>query len=558
MKATDAAPLQPTVFGAMRRYPALVAISLLLCAGLGVLFTLTQPALAKASASLVVQDPRVNNLFGSNSSSASYVADQVQIMKLPVVAEAAAKAVRTARPESTITGQDVVHNIDIRSTQDNSLIKIMYADASPAVAQATVNAVVDAYGQMLNQAAARTSQATLARIDDAVAALDAQIAKTPRDPNAALVQARAQLLDRRSQVLVDNNASSAGIVAFSPAVRPVAVRPNPFRYGLLGLLVGLLPASALSFLVASRRRRFVDRFEPELVLETQLMSEVPEFSVEHLRSDLPAFDATESAAAESFRFAAAALGVRQAQTKSVVSAVVSASSSDGKTTVCANLALTAAREGRRVLAIDCDLEGQGLSYLLLGEDRPGAGVGDVLAGGVPLGEAVSTVSLSSEGRLDVLPAGRHDRASAELFASAALRPLMRRARVDYDLILLDVPPLLQVAYSNALVTASDSVIVVVPHRSPARRLEEFEERLRFLGVASVGYVYNRAPLRQQLGVHSRLVTRDSSPPRQSLPTLEQSAPEPAAAEPSAPESVPESPTNVRPVYRGSEQSNLPV
>jgi len=68
----------------------------------------------------------------------------------------------------------------------------------------------------------------------------------------------------------------------------------------------------------------------------------------------------------------------------------------------------------------------------------------------------------------------------------------------YDVILIDAPPLLQVAYASALLHVADAALVVVPHGVAIAEVEELADRLQFIGRPVIGYIYNRAPLRAEM------------------------------------------------------------
>jgi hypothetical protein len=54
--------------------------------------------------------------------------------------------------------------------------------------------------------------------------------------------------------------------------------------------------------------------------------------------------------------------------------------------------------------------------------------------------------------------------------------------------------------------------VVVPHNSGVKVVEDLAERLNFLKAEISGYIYNRAPLRRELGLLSRTVTDERRRP----------------------------------------------
>jgi capsular exopolysaccharide synthesis family protein len=135
--------------------------------------------------------------------------------------------------------------------------------------------------------------------------------------------------------------------------------------------------------------------------------------------------------------------------------VTSAAPSEGKTTTAANLAAAHAEQGQRTLLIDGDLRRPSVhrSFKI-----PGAvGLANVLHGEFPWRAAVIPV----EGLpcLHVLPAGAPSRHSADLIGRQ-LMELIEEASADYDLVVVDAPPLLGFAEPLQMATAVDGVLIV--------------------------------------------------------------------------------------------------
>jgi succinoglycan biosynthesis transport protein ExoP len=135
--------------------------------------------------------------------------------------------------------------------------------------------------------------------------------------------------------------------------------------------------------------------------------------------------------------------------------VTSASPSEGKSTIAIHLAVAHAQQHRRTLVIDGDLRRPsvhkrfGLSNTL--------GLANVLLNDLPWREAL----LHPEGipDLDILPAGSVSRRAADLIGSG-LQLLLDECSRDYDLIILDAPPLLGFPEPLQMATAVDGVVIV--------------------------------------------------------------------------------------------------
>ena len=128
----------------------------------------------------------------------------------------------------------------------------------------------------------------------------------------------------------------------------------------------------------------------------------------------------------------------------------------GKTTTCVNLTCALKKRGRRVLLVDCDPQGNSTSGM--GVDKTATpNCYDMLMNGAA---AVDCIRSTKYG--DVLPANMNlSGCSVELVSSEQREYIMKTALAavqnDYDFILIDCPPSLELLTINALV-AADSVL----------------------------------------------------------------------------------------------------
>jgi capsular exopolysaccharide synthesis family protein len=176
----------------------------------------------------------------------------------------------------------------------------------------------------------------------------------------------------------------------------------------------------------------------------------------------------------------------------------SAASGDGKTTVVSNLGIALAEIGRKVLIVDADLRrprqhtifdvpnDSGLSTLLKSQDsKPDAWAGFVQATKVP--------------GLCLLPSGPPTQAAANLLYSPRLTELLSAAKMQYDMVLLDTPPMLQMTDARVLGRLTDAVILVARAEQTTRdalvaatqRLSE--DRIRVLGTILNDWNPKRSP-----------------------------------------------------------------
>jgi receptor protein-tyrosine kinase len=307
----------------------------------------------------------------------------------------------------------------------------------------------------------------------------------------------------RDQLAVDADLASNHVVFYSPA--ETAQPSGSTLLIVAGFLFGLIAGSSLAVFLSSRRRRFASRNEPELVLGARLLADVPNFKNERIDSKLPVADAPLSASAEAFRFVSASISLQQTWpashdgNKNFGSLVsVSAGLSEGKTVVTANTALAAAREGHKVLVVDADFGNQQLTELLLGTATPILGMTDVTTGTVSLKNAVVEVPQDGSGSVQLLSRGTVSVQAPDFFAAHGTIKLFESLAAIYDLVIVDAPPLLRVAYATTLARLANRAMVVIAHGEDVHAAEELRDQMELVGIPAIGYVYNFAPLRSEM------------------------------------------------------------
>lgn len=333
------------------------------------------------------------------------------------------------------------------------------------------------------------------------------------------------LQTRRDQLSVDAEIAGSGVVFYSPA--EIAELSSVVFYVLVGFLFGLVVGMALAWLLGRGRRRFADRHAPQEVLQTRFLADIPNFSEERVRSLLPVIDAPASASAEAFRFVAGAIRLQQrasADEKDNLGfrsiAVLSSGVFDGKSVVVANTAYAAARGGARVLVVDADLGNQKLTEILMDGESSSqlAGLSDVGSSKkmATVQDVMVNVARTKNETLMLLPMGSKVADPSDFFSSPDTQRLLEEASASFDLVFMDLPPLLRVAYSNNLAGLADRGLVVVRHGSDIRSADELRHQLDLVGAPLLGYVYNAAPLRTEMTVRmgsaAASFDAESSPP----------------------------------------------
>ncbi len=206
-----------------------------------------------------------------------------------------------------------------------------------------------------------------------------------------------------------------------------------------------------------------------------------------LNSRLVSFTSPGSFAAEQYQGLRLTIERLTAAQGSRVLAVTSPAAGEGKTLTSINLAGALARESDgRVLLIDADLRRPAIAAGL--NLPPSPGLTDVLSS--------DTLDLSDVAQqveslhLWAVPSGAPSPAIHRLLRSPRLEPLLERARQQFDVVIIDTPPLLPVFDSAVLSRIVDHMLVVVAANQTPRKL--LGEALTLVDQEKVmGIVFNR-------------------------------------------------------------------
>ena len=178
--------------------------------------------------------------------------------------------------------------------------------------------------------------------------------------------------------------------------------------------------------------------------------------------------------------------------------VTSASPAEGKSTIALYLAAAHSQQGRRTLLIDGDMR-RPVIKLGVSNDR---GLSDVVNGTMHWKEAVQTPYAYPD--LDVLSAGPSSRRVADRIG-IVLRSILDEAEREYDLVVIDSPPLLGFAEPLEIAALADSVIIVArAGRTNRSAVASVVEQLKRVRANVIGIVLNgvRADMSSQYYYYS--------------------------------------------------------
>lgn len=314
------------------------------------------------------------------------------------------------------------------------------------------------------------------------------------------VRARSDLISTRNAIAVGAEASTGRIVLDSPASFPEEpVGPTWWMIIAGFALLGAVIAAVAAYSTEMRNRRIMTNAEAGWLVDLQSLGEVPRLRSAKSLGGWMIGEDPYSIEAEAFRLTASTVAISAKRSDASVLALVSSSVGAGKTTVAANLALACAEQGNRVLLVDADFATHDLTKVFLasgmlvedvrfepGHDRGQNAVLELWEGDGALSESDGSLAFVS---LDAAP----DKVTSFL-RSAAMEELFSWARKHFDLVLVDGPPPMSIAYASSLVQLSDLSVMVIEHANTLSSVEELSGRLAFLDRPALGYIYTKAPV----------------------------------------------------------------
>ena len=166
--------------------------------------------------------------------------------------------------------------------------------------------------------------------------------------------------------------------------------------------------------------------------------------------------------------------------------VTSAGAGEGKSTTIANLAVTYAQMERSVILVDADMRKPTEHHTFGVSNR--YGLSSYLSQQSPLEDVMQQTNVPG---LTVIPSGPIPPNPAEMVASKRMSGLIAELREQYDIILIDTPPLLAVTDAQIIATKSDGVLMVIDYGKVKRDIAiKAKSNLDKVGARILGVVMN--------------------------------------------------------------------
>ncbi len=199
-----------------------------------------------------------------------------------------------------------------------------------------------------------------------------------------------------------------------------------------------------------------------------------------------------SSAAESYRTLRANIAFASVDAPMKTLLVTSSSQGEGKTTTAANLAVAFAQAGKRTVLVDADLRKPGVHRIFNLTNRRGL-TSLLLASDVSPG---SVGQETDQDGLQIITSGPLPPNPAELLGSERFHAVLQQLGEEFDVVVLDSPPVSGVADGAILASIADvTVVVVQAGRTKIGQATHARQALTKAGARVLGSVINQVPKR---------------------------------------------------------------
>jgi len=347
------------------------------------------------------------------------------------------------------------------------------------------------------------------------------------------------LLEKKYQeILIAEAEKIEEVKIVKPALEPeVPINPTSITKNVgLGSLMGLILGLVFAFLIETFDTSIGAVEEVEDFLGVHVLGIIPFVSLEEIRlllgedekskqydertlqryARLASHFVPTSTLAESYKSFRTSINFVCSENNYKSLVFTSSSPGEGKTSITVNLAVTMAQAGYRVLLIDGDLRRPVLSSLFGIEQTPGLtdvimgnyewkavvrGVSDLMMGKLTVDEIMKTPGLDN---LFIITSGTYTPNPTEIVGSRTIAEIMKQFKEEYDMVLVDAPPVLAATDAALWSSLTDGTVMVYQVGKVARgALKRAKLLLQAVKANILGVVLNgiRAEITTDFGYH---------------------------------------------------------
>lgn len=308
-----------------------------------------------------------------------------------------------------------------------------------------------------------------------------------------------QLLNRQQELNIAKSSAIGNVRIIDEAVtQPKPVKPKKLLVLILGIFIGVIVSLGLVFLRKILRRGIespeqleeigVSVYASIPVSETfaktpqkRMVNKFREEGVGFLAIDNPA-----DLAIEAIRGLRTSLHFAMMESRNNILMISGASPNAGKTFVSSNLASVIAQTGKKVLFIDTDMR-KGYTHKIFSVNNTN-GLSDVLSGKIKPIEAVKNIPSAG---IDFISRGISPPNPADLLMNRYFGELLTWASENYDLVVLDTPPILALTDPAIIGNYAGTTLLVARFElNTVKEIEVSIKRFEQSGVIIKGCILN--------------------------------------------------------------------
>ena len=476
----------------------ILIVGLVVAAATYVYYDRQEPVYGASSAVYLGNGSEVQTLLGetqgNGTESDRSIANQVVLINSSVVGNAVQR--RLIKEGNLVAAQG---SAEARPTEGSDFISISSEASTGQAAADLANAYVQVYLRLREASYRRNIEIALASTREQLRATEESVSSTASE--TLQIQ---NLVERINQLSSQQSLGAAGDRQINPAVASaVPLSPKPTRNAIFGFVLGIVLAALGAYALSRFDRRLRSLAEIEETFQAPVLATVPSIRrpiVYPNGQPLPA-----AALREPLRRLHTTLQLRSmsegldqlSAPRSIL--FTSADAGDGKSTLLAGLALVQSEAGENVVIVESDLRRPIQAELLTVDGS--RGLAEVLAGSTTVQDATQAVRSTTQtdtgsfetsegvltavesrvgGSVSVLPSGGTVSNPPALLAGRAMPMLLNTMTEEFDYVLIDAPPPLEVSDVLPLLAMVDAIVIVarVGHtgESSARRLVDLLSR----------------------------------------------------------------------------------
>ncbi len=310
-----------------------------------------------------------------------------------------------------------------------------------------------------------------------------------------------QLLNRQQELNIAKSSAIGNVRIIDNAVtQPKPIKPKKILIVLIGIILGVMTSAGVVLLRVILRRGIetpeqleelgINVYASIPIAETFSKSVVQKKgwskkSAEEIQGFL-AVDNPADLSIEAIRGLRTSLHFAMMEARNNVLMISGTSPNAGKTFVSSNLAAVISQTGKKVLFIDTDMR-KGYTHKLFNENNTN-GLSDILSGKVEINRALKKVV---SGDFDFISRGMAPPNPAELLMHRRFGELLNWASENYDIVVLDTPPILAVTDAAIIGNYVGTTLLVARFElNTAKEIEVSVKRFEQAGVTVKGCILN--------------------------------------------------------------------